>query len=80
VALCTLPTLVALLNIRPNEIDYQRARRHRHGPGRATRAGQCLAWGSAIGHLSCLRGHVSLAILYLFTPETRDQQFLSQKP
>ena len=26
VALCTLPTLVALLSIRPSEIDYQRAR------------------------------------------------------
>jgi MFS family permease len=26
VALCTVPTLVALLSIRPNEIDYQRAR------------------------------------------------------
>ena len=26
VALCTLPTLLALLRIRPDEIDYQRAR------------------------------------------------------
>jgi predicted MFS family arabinose efflux permease len=33
VALCTLPTLLALLSIRPDEIDYQRARGATSGAG-----------------------------------------------
>jgi hypothetical protein len=33
VTLCTLPTLFALVSIRPNEIDYERARGAKEGTG-----------------------------------------------
>ena len=59
--LCALPTIFALLLIRPDEIDYELARGAKKGDedGKA-RQGVRTAQGSAAGHLSRLRGDVSL--------------------
>jgi predicted MFS family arabinose efflux permease len=55
VALCTLPTLLALSAIRPDEIDYERARGAKSGPGsgRLARAPALLADRPLVIFLVC---------------------------